>query len=187
MLDISVAGKQKTITNISATARFTMKKLVTVRILGERYTTAITKQFPTKPTMKTRRYATQYTAVIAPLCLYINSSSIASNSDLFIVMFNLKGCLSSMCVANGSISGKTLFSGTNLVFITSIIEFDITSTKWFRAWSREWFLCRKWCRSPGCCVEKFWKSSVKSLNTLKGAIVTLSHSKLPLITSNLCK
>lgn len=172
MLDISVAGRQNTMTNISATARFTMKKFVTVRMRGERYTTAMTKQLPTRPTMKTSKYATQYTAVIAPLCLYIKSLSITPKSDLFIVMFILKGCLSpSMWVDRGSMSGKTLFSGTNLVLSTSIIELDMTSTKWFLAWSREWFLCLKWWRSSGWCVEKFWKSSARSLSTLNGAIV----------------
>lgn len=53
MLLINVAGRQKTITNISATARFTMKKFVTVRIRGDLKTTAITKLFPINPTMKT--------------------------------------------------------------------------------------------------------------------------------------
>lgn len=132
MLDINVAGKQNTMTSMSATAKFTMKKLVTVRMRGERYTTAITKQFPTSPTTNTSRYAAQYTAVIAPLCLYMNSSFITPKSDLFIVTFILKGkCLSiapSICVDSGSKSGNTLFSGTNLVFITSIIEFDRKST-----------------------------------------------------------
>lgn len=59
MLDISVAGRQKTITNISATARLTMKKFVTVRIRGDRKTTAITKKLPTSPTANTNKYATQ--------------------------------------------------------------------------------------------------------------------------------
>jgi hypothetical protein len=54
MLDSSVAGRQKTITRMSATARLTMKKLVTVLMRGDRYTTAMTKQFPTKPTANTR-------------------------------------------------------------------------------------------------------------------------------------
>ena len=59
MLLANVAGKQNTITKISAIAKFTMKKLVTVRILGDLNTTAITKLFPTIPTMKTITYATQ--------------------------------------------------------------------------------------------------------------------------------
>lgn len=80
---INVAGKQNTMTKISATARFTIKKiagrknrlnltpvsiceplnalnfnipikkLVTVLIRGDRKTTAITKLFPIKPTIKT--------------------------------------------------------------------------------------------------------------------------------------
>lgn len=38
---------------MSATAKFTMKKFVTVRIRGDRRTTAITKLFPISPTIKT--------------------------------------------------------------------------------------------------------------------------------------
>lgn len=63
MLPIKVAGKQNTITNISATAKLTIKKFVTVLILGDLKTTAITKLFPTSPTINTNTYATQYTAV----------------------------------------------------------------------------------------------------------------------------
>lgn len=53
MLLINVAGKQKTITKISATAKFTMKKFVTVLMRGDRKTTAITKLLPISPTKKT--------------------------------------------------------------------------------------------------------------------------------------
>jgi len=42
---------------MSAQARLTIKKLVTVLILGVRTTTATTKQFPTIPEMKTIVYA----------------------------------------------------------------------------------------------------------------------------------
>lgn len=55
MLDMRVAGRQKTMTRMSATARLTMKKLVTVLIRGDLKTTAITKKLPTIPTAKTRR------------------------------------------------------------------------------------------------------------------------------------
>ncbi len=63
MLLISVAGKQNTMTNISAMAKFTIKKFVVVLIFGDLNTTAITKLFPISPTRKTITYATQYTAV----------------------------------------------------------------------------------------------------------------------------
>lgn len=54
MLLNRVAGRQNTMTRTSATARFTMKKFVTVLIRGDLYTTAITKLFPIRPTTKTR-------------------------------------------------------------------------------------------------------------------------------------
>lgn len=152
MLDIRVAGKQNTMTRISATARFTMKKLVTVLIRGERYTTAITKQFPISPTRNTSKYAAQYTAVIAPPCRYITSSEIISRSDRFSVTFIRSGwCRSrapSMCVDSGSRSGSTLLSGTNLLFIASMMELDRMSTTlclWLSLMC-EWLWWRQWCR-----------------------------------------
>lgn len=53
MLLISVAGRQKTMTSMSASARLTIKKFVTVLILGALNTTAITKKLPISPTMNT--------------------------------------------------------------------------------------------------------------------------------------
>ncbi len=54
---IKVAGRQNKSTKMSAHARLTIKKLVTVLILGVRTTTATTKQFPTIPEIKTIVYA----------------------------------------------------------------------------------------------------------------------------------
>ena len=68
MLLINVAGRQNTITNTSATARFTIKKFVTVLIRGALKTTAMTKLLPTRPTINTIKYATQYTAVMVVEC-----------------------------------------------------------------------------------------------------------------------
>lgn len=59
MLDIKVAGRQNTITRISATAKLTMKKFVTVLMRGDRKTTAITKKLPTSPIANTIKYAMQ--------------------------------------------------------------------------------------------------------------------------------
>lgn len=93
MLDMRVAGRQKTITRISATAKLTIKKLVTVLMRGDLKTTAITKKFPTSPTAKTSRYATQYTAVIAIECLQKSSGTKADASvafnEVFIIIVSL--------------------------------------------------------------------------------------------------
>ncbi|CAG9765180.1 unnamed protein product [Ceutorhynchus assimilis] len=78
MLDISVAGKQKTMTSISATAKLTIKKLVTVRIRGDRKTTAITKKLPTKPTANTKRPKKDQCS----LCLSFKEGDAAIKEDL---------------------------------------------------------------------------------------------------------
>lgn len=55
MFPRSVAGMQRTTTRMSAMARFTINKLVTVLILGARNTTATTRQLPTRPMAKTKK------------------------------------------------------------------------------------------------------------------------------------
>lgn len=57
MLPRRVAGRQNIITDKSATARFKMKMFVIVLIFGNMDTTKITKMFPSKPSIKTARYA----------------------------------------------------------------------------------------------------------------------------------
>ena len=54
---IKVAGRQNKSTKMSANARLTMKKLVTVLIRGVRNTIATTKQLPTIPMTNTMIYA----------------------------------------------------------------------------------------------------------------------------------
>lgn len=68
MFPRSVAGRQKIITRMSANARFTMKKFVTVLILGDLATTEMTRLLPSMPRTNTNEYAIQKIAIIAGEC-----------------------------------------------------------------------------------------------------------------------
>lgn len=87
MLLMRVAGRQNTITRMSARARLTMKQFVTVRIRGALMTTAITKLFPMSPTENTMAYATQYTAVMVKECR--QKSSFSCVSELTVELYPL--------------------------------------------------------------------------------------------------
>lgn len=73
MFPRSVAGRQKITTRISAHARFTIKKFVTVLILGDRKTTEMTRLLPSMPRTNTNEYAIQKIAISAGECRILYS------------------------------------------------------------------------------------------------------------------